>query len=221
MSERISKLVTCPKCGQQSPTDIMISGNTVDDGDLRDLVFSERIFMWKCKKCGHSTKYLHPFLYNDIGNRFMVYLIPKAERRIIADEGLEGEFRELSVLKKRVVPDVNSMKEKIILFERGINDFALELTKLAVADVVEKETSHNVYAGYFSEMDQTKNSISFQFFVGGEKRSYIQTTRLEVYKRSLDIVKKYFPREDRQQGFLNVGRGWAKSALERYKSSDK
>ena len=219
MAESVAKYVVCPKCQQQSMTNIMISANTVEDTNIRKMVFDETIFRWKCKKCGYSSKYQHPFLYNDIENRFMVYYIPHVERPKVVDQKLETEFADLAGIRKRIVPDINSIKEKIAVFEKGINDMALELTKLAVSDVVAKETSHNVYAGYFTDMDEEKNSISFQFFVGGERRSYIQTTRLEVYKRSLDIVRRYFPKENRKPGFLNIGRAWASSALEKYKSS--
>ena len=219
MSGTFNKSVVCPKCRQPCATDIIISANTIDDRDVRDLVFSERIFRWKCPRCGFSTPYQHPFLYNDIGNRFMVYLIPKVERQRVSDQAIESQYRELASIRKRVVPDINGLKEKILVFEAGLNDMALELTKLAVADVVEKETAHTAYYGYFTDIDEQRNTISFQFFVGGEKRSYIQSTRLEVYKRSLDIVRKHFQNEDKQQGFLNIGRSWASSALERYKSS--
>ena len=121
-------------------------------------------------------------------------------------------------VRKRIVPEINAMKEKIVLFESGINDMAVELTKLAVSEIVSKETGHNVYAGYFTDMNTEKNSISFQFFVGGERRSYIQSTRLEVYRRSLDIVKKNFSNVEKQAGFLNIGREWAKDSLDKYKT---
>lgn len=219
MPENITKYVVCPKCQQQTATNILISGNTVEDFDLRKQIFEENLFRWKCKKCGFSSKYQHPLLYNDVERKFMVYYIPQVERLKVVDPKLEAEFAELSDIKKRIVPDINAIKEKIIVFESGINDMALELTKLAVSEVVSKETGHNVYSGYFTDMNEEKNTISFQFFVGGDRRSYIQSTRLEVYRRSLDIVRKNFAKEDRQQGFLNIGRQWAKNALDQYKRS--
>lgn len=219
MAETITKHVVCPKCQQQSSTDILISANTIDNPDIRKMTFDETPFRWKCKKCGFSSRYQHPFLYSDIQRKFMIYYIPQVEREKVLDPKLEEEFRDLKAFRKRIVPDLNALKEKIIIFESNLDDLALELTKLAVSEVVAKETGHNVYYGYYTHMDEEKNTISFQFFVGGNRRSYIQSTRLEVYKRSLDIVKQHFPNENQKPGFLNIGREWAKKALETYKKS--
>ena len=219
MSETVTKSVICPKCRQQSATNILISANTVMEPDIRKAVLDESIFRWKCNKCGFSTRYQHPFLYNDIENKFMIYFIPQVERQKVVDQKLEAQYADLKDIRKRIVPDINTLKEKIIIFESGLDDMAVELTKLAVSEVVAKDTGHNVYSGYFTDIDEEKNTISFQFFVGGDKRSYIQSTRLDIYRRSVGIVKKHFARSDVQPGFLNIGRDWAKESLDAYKNS--
>ena len=221
MSEIVTKTVICPKCRQQTNTDIRISANTREEPNIRKMIMDETIFRWKCPKCGFSTRFQHPFLYNDIENKFMVYYIPQVERQKVVDIKLEEQFSELKDIKKRIVPDINTLKEKIVIFEQGLDDMALELTKLAVSEIVSKDTGHNVYSGYFTEIDEEKNTVSFQFFVGGDKRSYIQSTRLDIYRRSIGIVKKHFPKVDQQLGFLNIGRQWAKESLDNYKKSRK
>lgn len=221
MSEIVTKSVICPKCRQQSATNIIISANTVEEADLKKAVFDESIFRWKCKKCGFSTRFQHPFLYNDIEHKFMIYFIPQVERQKVVDQKLESQYSDLQDIRKRIVPDINSLKEKIIIFENNYDDLALELTKLAVSEVVAKDTGHNVYSGYFTDIDEEKNTVSFQFFVGGDKRSYIQSTRLDIYKRSVGIIRKYFTKVNAQPGFLNIGREWAKQSLDTYKNSRK
>ncbi len=221
MSELISKYIACPKCQQQSTVELLCSINTESEPDARELVFDEGFFKWKCKKCGFQSKLMHPLLYNDIKNKFMVYYIPKVERSRILDEKLEKEFAELSYIKKRLVADFNAFKEKIILLENYYNDAAVELAKLAVSEVVAKSTGQNVYDGYCTEIDKSENTLSFQFFIGGDRRSYLQSTRFDVYNRSMAIVKEYFPDIDKKHtGFLNIDRSWAKEALRRYKNSD-
>lgn len=220
MSEVISKYVTCPKCAQQSTVELVCSVNTEEEQNIREQILNESFFRWKCKKCGFQTKLLHPLLYNDIKNKFMVYYIPKVERSRIADEKLEKEFSSLADIRKRVVPDVNALKEKLILLENHYDDAAVELSKLAVAEVVAKSTGQTVHEGYCTEIDKPGNMISFQFFIGGDRRSYIQTTRFDVYNRSLSIVRHSFPNLNKHTGFLNIDRSWAKEALRRYKSSE-
>ena len=220
MAEVINKYVTCPKCGQKTAVDIMCSVNSKSEPDVRDTLFDESFFRWKCKKCGFTTKLLHPLLYSDIDNRFMVYFIPNVERSQIIDEKLEKEFSDLSNIKKRVVPSINALKEKIALFENHYDDLAVELSKHAVAEVVAKSTGQNVYEGYCTEINKAENSITFQFFLGGDHRSYIQTTRYDVYHRSLAIVKENFSDVSKKKGFLNIDRAWAKEALRRYKNAE-
>ena len=220
MSEIISKYVNCPKCEQRSMIDFVCSVNTEEQPKTREAIFNESFFRWKCVKCGFSTKLLHPLHYSDIRRKFMVYYIPNVERSQIVDEKLEQEFEELNDIKKRVVPSINAMKEKITLFEGGYNDLAVELSKLAVAEVVAKSTGQNVYEGYCTAVDKSENSITFQFFLGGGRHSYIQTTRYDVYHRSLGIVKEYFSGVDSKKGFLNINQAWAQEALKRYKNSD-
>ena len=115
---------------------------------------------------------------------------------------------------------MNALKEKIFLLENGYNDMACELSKLAVAEVVSKSTGQNVHDGYCTEIDRTENTITFQFFIGSDHRSLLQTTRYDVYQRSMRIVKEYFADIDTKKGFLNIDQSWAKEALRRYKTSD-
>lgn len=220
MSEVISKYVGCPMCGEKTMTDIVCSVNTESDKDIRQRIFDESFFRWKCVKCGFENKMQHPLLYSDLKNKFMVYFIPKVERSRIYDEKLEKEFSDLSHIKKRVVPTINAMKEKISLLENGCDDLAVELAKLAVSEVVAKSTGQNVYDGYCTEIDKDENAITFQFFLGADRRSYMQTTRYDVYSRSLSIVREHFSDTDRKKGFLNIDRSWAAEALRRYKSSE-
>lgn len=219
MSEKLKRFIPCPKCTQQSETEIICSANTLNEPNIRQNIFNESIFDWKCPKCGFKKKLLHPFLYNDVKNKFMIYYIPKVERNHLVDEKIEKEFSELSYIKKRIVPNINSLKEKIAVFEKGINDMALELTKYAVAEVVAKSTKMSVSEGYFTDMDKEKNLVGFQFFLGSEHSPYLQTTRLEVYTHSLQIIKKYFSKEEKRNGFLNIDRNWAENALKKYKNT--
>ena len=217
MSEKIMKTVICPKCSEKSDAEIICSVNEKDMPDMKKSVLSDRFFKWKCPRCSFETQLFHPLLYNDIENGFMIYYIPQTKRRILADEKIEKEFADLDI-KKRLVSNVSELKEKIALLDGHTDDMAMELAKHAVERIVEKTADMTVYEGYFLDMNKAENTVSFQFFVGAERHPYIQTTRLEVYRRSLDIVRQYFSETDKQDGFIRIDRDWAKEAFKIYKS---
>ena len=192
MSEKILKTVVCPKCAEKSETEIICSLNGKDVPDMKKSVLTDKFFQWKCPRCKFETQLLHPLLYNDMENGFMVYYIPNTKRDILVDEKIESEFSDLSDIKKRLVSNVSELKEKIALLDENADDMAMELAKHAV-------------------------EVSFQFFVGAERRPYIQTTRLEVYRRSLEIVRRYFS-DINSSGFVKIDREWSKEAFKIYKS---
>ena len=81
------------------------------------------------------------------------------------------------------------LKEKILIFEAGLNDYAVELVKLALTDVAEKKHGKTVSTGYFCSVDQENGRIEFSFFLQGEKEPVLQGTRMDVYHKSLEIVE--------------------------------
>ena len=217
MSEKILKTVVCPKCAEKSETEIICSLNGKDVPDMKKSVLTDKFFQWKCPRCKFETQLLHPLLYNDMEKGFMVYYIPNTKRDILVDEKIESEFSDLSDIKKRLVSNVSELKEKIALLDENADDMAMELAKHAVERIVEKTANKTVYEGYFLEMSEEENTVSFQFFVGAERRPYIQTTRLEVYRRSLEIVRRYFS-DINSSGFVKIDREWSKEAFKIYKS---
>lgn len=217
MSEKVKRNITCPKCGDTKETTLLCSVNASSLNDAHKRIFDDTFFEWTCKNCGETRQLLHPLLYNDIKNRTMVYYIPNVDRRQLVDDRLESEFPELNDVIKRVVPTVNALKEKLYIFDLGLNDMAVELTKLAVSELVSKSQKLHVTEGYLSAYDEEENTIGFEFFVGESGKPFLQSTRIEVYKRSLEIVDKYFPDEDSRKGFLAIDRRWAREALSRYR----
>ena len=89
MSEKVTKSIVCPKCNETTQTEIYTSINSLNDPELRVRALDESLFKWRCSCCGHQARLTYPVLYNDMKNRFMVYLIPRIERFQLADKELE------------------------------------------------------------------------------------------------------------------------------------
>ena len=151
-------------------------------------------------------------------NRFMIYLIPNIDHFQLADKGLEEQFKTLKKINKRIVPDFNTLKEKIFIFESGLDDMAVELTKLAIGEaVMRKLNRRDIKEAYLSMYNSENNTMGFTYFLGEEREPYVQSARLEIYGKSVSVVNQLAVKDKKLKGFIRIDREWAENILYRYK----
>ncbi len=219
MSEnKVNKAVVCPMCGELGKAEIYTSVNVARHKSYREKVLDGELFSWTCPSCAYNARLTYPILYNDMKNRFMVYLIPKIERFQLCDKELEEKYSNLRNISKRVVSDFNSFKEKIFIFESRLDDMAVELTKVAISQTVSKKLGGvEVSEGYLSMYDRESNTMGFTYFTGDDRTPYVQTARLEIYGKSKDIIERFAIKDKKLKGFIKIDREWAENILYRYK----
>ncbi len=217
-NKKVIKAVVCPMCGELSKAEIYTSVNSTVHPQLREKVLAGELFGWKCPSCGYNARLTYPILYNDMKNRFMVYMIPKIDRFQLCDKELEEKYSNVRNITKRLVPDFNSFKEKIFILESGLDDMAVELTKVAIGQTVSKKLGGaEVVDGHLSMYDRESNTMGFTYFTGEERKPYVQTARLEIYGKSKDIVDRIAIKDRKLKGFIKIDREWAENVLYRYK----
>ena len=215
---KVNKAVVCPMCGELGKAEIYTSVNVTKKKDFRDRVLNGDLFAWSCPSCGYHARLTYPILYNDMKNRFMVYLIPKIDRFQLCDKELEEQYSNIRNISKRVVSDFNSFKEKIFVLESRLDDMAVELTKVAISQTVSKKLGGvEVSEGYLSMYDRESNTMGFTYFTGEERTPYVQTARLEIYGKSKDIIERFAVKDKKLKGFIKIDREWAENILYRYK----
>lgn len=210
------KQLHCPKCNATNHIHIYKHINSQEDSQLRDKILSGRLFDFYCPYCEYRARLYYPCLYNDVKNRFMVYFIPGTEKAHILDRAVEYEFENMPKITKRVVPTFNEFREKIIIFEAELDDMAVEITKSAVAGAVQKKFNVEANEGYFSVYNKSENLMGFTFFIGDNHEVYTQTTKMDVYKKSWNIVSRLAKTERTMKGFVKIDRAWADNILFRY-----
>ncbi len=218
MANVVVKKIACPKCSECTEAKLYMSINATNEPTLRADVLDERLFKFRCTACGHEARLTYPVLYNDMKNRFMIYLIPEVDRFQLEDVELEQKYERLHGVRKRLASDFNSFKEKVFIFESGLDDMAVEITKLVVSEMVAKKYAlPSVEEGYLSMYDREKNTMGFTFFVGKEHEPYVQSARLEIYGKAATIVSEMAIKDRKLSGFIKVDREWAQNVLYRYK----
>ncbi len=220
MSKSVSKSVVCPHCGKSAAAKMWTVVNVTKNPELREKIFDESLFDWRCPFCHGQAQLISRCLYHDFERKFMVYLIPDFSLPVLDDGDLEQSFPEVASVKKRVVPDLNQLKEKILILENGADDMAVELAKLAVTNLVEKKHKKPVVSSYFCKLDKASNQIGLSFYLEGETQPVLFETRAEVYVKSMEIVNTYAKEEQNSSKFLSIHNKWAASVLERYYGED-
>jgi predicted RNA-binding Zn-ribbon protein involved in translation (DUF1610 family) len=217
MSTQITEEISCPQCGAAVKTELWPGVDAARNPELKARVLNETMFDWGCPECGYAARFLYPFLYHDPERNFMVYLSPNGG--CCEEAGLETEFPQLHGVAKRLVTTPEALKEKVLIFEAGLDDRAVELVKLALSGVLDKKHGKKTSAGYFCYADETKNEIGFSFLLEGETEPVRRHTRMEAYRKSLEIVESAGPAR-MDDGFVPVDSMTAQKTLDDYRESE-
>ena len=114
----------------------------------------------------------------------------------------------------RALENPQELKEKILIFEAGLDDAAVELVKNAIVTVVRKNLEGNVHA-YFCAA--TEEESAFRAVRQRVVREPVyQTTKMAVYRQSQEVLRTldYKSPDD----FAVVNSKLAQSLLDEYKS---
>lgn len=188
MSTQTSKEVSCPHCGAAVKTPMWPGINAKENPELRGRVLDETLFDWECPECGYRARLMYPCLYHDPDRGFMVYAVPNGSGREFQPVDVAEKFPQLVGLKKRVVPTLAQLKEKVLIFEAGLDDIAVELVKYALAGVLREKYGKKTENGYFCYADEAENRIGFSFFLEGSDEPVQKSTRMDAYRKTLEIV---------------------------------
>lgn len=183
MTKISNQSFTCPKCQHEGEFRMYESVNVTLDKSLRDRVFSDDLFKWTCPECGETFTIIYPFLYHDMDHGFMIHFSPNDCERIKEQYNeLLTKYPGLRRSKYRTTNALVRLKEKVLIFEAGLDDVAVELAKV------------------FIKVDDTSNlpdkcSLVFQDLISGKK-----DTKKEV------LVFKAFVNREPQRGMLLITR---------------
>ena len=136
MSIRIKEKITCPKCGLQYEWECYPAVDGEKDPELKEKVLGGRAFVAVCPSCSVTTRLMYPCLYRDKKQGFAAYLLPRTEERSLpAEEKMQEllEGTQTEGMRLRLIDDYKAFREKIILFEEGYDDRAMEVAKAYMA----------------------------------------------------------------------------------------
>lgn len=136
------KSYNCPRCHKDSEFKMYETVNVDLDNSLREKVLSGEFFNWECPHCGVKLIVQYDFLYHDMSNKFMIYFSPNNCNETNAY--INNMLKKYPGMRKstyRSVDNYNQLIEKIQIFESGLDDIIVELTKVLIKYKEENQLS--------------------------------------------------------------------------------
>lgn len=191
---------TCPNCFKVSDVKAWKSVNVDIDPELKQKVLNGSIFNFQCPSCHVYKKFFYTFLYHDMTRKFMIYLKPASEKRF-ADISLDDLQKQTitpvrhfySGYRLRAVPTHNRLKEKILIFDEGLDDRTIELIKgLTWINYLSRQGVRKLDV-FFSGAD-TQKEIPIIYFDYFDKMGAYRTIQQfgSGYPQTLEFLHKEF-----------------------------
>lgn len=138
MSLEKTEMITCPDCGKESEFVIWKSLNSTLDPEAKQRLMSGELFAFKCPYCKSVRNVDYGFLYHQMDSQLMIQYSLTDEN---AAEGIEsfekmtnGDLPGIQPMdadyKFRIVRSQNQLREKIYIFDNGLDDRVIELMKV-------------------------------------------------------------------------------------------
>lgn len=189
----------CPRCKDRG---IMHEYPVIDvqeSPQLKDKILDGSLFSYTCRSCGYTTLVAYDCLYVDESQHLLIHLVEQGDNSTA--EKAEAKYSGYTI---RRVRDPNELMEKILIFDAGLDDRAVELQKHLLIDQIQKEKPDlKVHALYFSPEDDGYQFavLSDQGFEGSipMERNLYEQIRSQVLPELNETISKY--------PFIN--QGWA------------
>ena len=158
----------CPKCTTNVEAEQWTAVNGEKNPQQKLKILEGTLFKAKCKKCGHESSIGYPMLYNDTKQNYMIWLVYdeqevkhvtdyfKKSKLEVSDSDDSDETVD-SQCRQRIVMSPEALREKIMIFDSGLDDKMIEILKLAYAKEAQRTLRNdNIAAAFFSNRDGEK-----------------------------------------------------------------
>lgn len=209
MSTEIVKDIICPQCGESQKYRLYTSINPQSHPELKQSILDETLFDWRCRRCNYFAAMAYPFVYMDNQAGYVVCVAPGGTGNAIEPtEPLQGYV-------KRRVKNLAELKEKILIFDSGLDDVAVELMKNALCTIIKRNYQNARLHAYFSKAEGDK--MDFAIFIPRQLEPVYHSTRVEVYSQSQEVLRSLDFVDP--EGFATVDARLAKQIIETYQNT--
>lgn len=202
---------TCSRCREENKVTIYNSINVGEQPELKDAVLDGSAFVWTCPHCGTLNLLQYQTLYHDPSEKLMVWLTRGSEE---LEEQVREAYSRLDGLEEytmRFVDDAGSLIEKIKIFDAGLDDRTMEMTKYVTRMELcenQKENAQDILAAPFKflRMSGPDNEITLAYPLDGKMQ--MVAIGFNVYEDCRGIIKRNPEITAGPSGFQKIDSSW-------------
>lgn len=198
------QMVKCPKCGKEIAIDIWDSVDMPYDAQHKDAVMKNAFFTGHCEDCDLLFPVAYKCTYNDMERRYLIWIDPRPKDiaqkaidsyndKLKTDDGIRLARIDYTL---RIVRNTNDLREKILIFDEGLDDRYIETMKLAYLPVFKKSYPDSKVVGIY--FDKNPERSDYHWVVAFDNRTpVVVPINMDMYadmKRDLaDYVEANTP----------------------------
>ena len=203
--------INCSKCGHQMSVTAFQSVNTDYADNIEDQIISGDLFVAKCAKCGSVSHMEYDMLYNDMKHMAMIWVIHKRSPKYAAQVA-EVRAADLVPYKtKRIVEDMNALREKVACLEMGRDDRIIELSKVFLLyNLLDQRPDFDFRNAFYTTLDG--NELIFFYNIDGEEVGCELSNEVYNYINELYTNSDYV--KDFDDNYAIVDFKWAKQVFD-------
>lgn len=120
--------VRCPACGREQEATLVQSINADQDADHKRRLLAGELNVLACE-CGKRSQLAANVVFTDPGKAAHVRVVPRGGDDAMTEAA--AQFRAAGITgTARLVPSLNALIEKVKILDAGLEDWAVEMTKV-------------------------------------------------------------------------------------------
>lgn len=219
MSEVKKQMIACPKCGREIEIEVWDSIDIPYDIEQKEKVLNNTFFKAGCDACKITFPIGYKCLYNDMEQKYLIWMAPKLEAEEQKDieeynERLKTDSR-LKLAQRgytyRIVRNDNELREKVLIFDEGLDDRYIETMKMAYVPVFKKNLAKDsrIMGLYFDKKADGK----YQWVIVFDNRQpVIADVNMDIYEDMKDKLNSIVE-EKTTEGFIQINALWAMEVM--------
>ena len=220
MGEIKKETIECPRCKKKIEVGIWDTIDMPYDEEQKDKVMRNVFFKVHCEECNLLFPIAYRCQYNDLERKFLIWLVPHLSPNAMADiDNYNKRLKEDKVLKLaqggykyRIVRNDNELREKVLIFEEGLDDRFIETMKLVYLPMLKGDIAkeHRIMGFYFDK--SSKGKYQWVIILDKMMQPLIADVNMAIYE-DMCIKLKDVAEDMTPEGLAQIHALWAKDVM--------